>query len=155
MKGVSSLKAETEPYVLFLSRINWKKGLERLISAWKFVPGKLLIIAGNDEEGYEEGLKAQAVHDKVADRIRFIGPVSGVEEVASCTKTPTCLFCPHCQKILATLFWKLWLRSCPVVVTPGVGMSATVEKEQCGLVVDGAPEVLGPAIPQPAARKKI
>ena len=45
------------PYVLFLGRINWKKGLDRLIEAMAHAPGVRLIVAGNDEEGYQPALE--------------------------------------------------------------------------------------------------
>jgi glycosyltransferase involved in cell wall biosynthesis len=36
------------PYALFLSRISWKKGLDRLINAWAMAPDMHLVVAGND-----------------------------------------------------------------------------------------------------------
>ena len=45
------------PRVVFLGRINWKKGLDRLIPAMRHVPGAQLILAGNDEENYTASLK--------------------------------------------------------------------------------------------------
>ena len=65
------------PYVLFLSRINWKKGLDRLVKAWRLVPDMNLIIAGNDEENYRVEIERLAQSEGVADRIRFIGPAHG------------------------------------------------------------------------------
>src|SRR5438105_565052 len=37
--------------LLFLGRVNWKKGLDRLIAAMRDVDARL-VIAGNDEENY-------------------------------------------------------------------------------------------------------
>ena len=46
-------------YVLFLGRLSWKKGLDRLLAS---LPGTdmRLIVAGNDDEGYEPVLLARA-----------------------------------------------------------------------------------------------
>src|SRR5204863_4163200 len=45
------------PFAVFLGRISWKKGLDRLIAALAHSPGTRLIIAGNDEEGLEPVLR--------------------------------------------------------------------------------------------------
>ena len=63
--------------MLFLGRINWKKGLDRLIPAMAHVPGTDLLIAGNDEENYTPTLQALAERCGVAERVRFLGPVHG------------------------------------------------------------------------------
>ena len=42
--------AARRPFVLFLGRLNWKKGLDRLIPAMRQVTNADLLIAGNDEE---------------------------------------------------------------------------------------------------------
>src|SRR3984957_16877331 len=44
------------PYALYLGRINWKKGLDRLIRARQQVPDLPLIIAGNDDGGHTKNL---------------------------------------------------------------------------------------------------
>src|SRR5262245_5912907 len=56
--------------LLFLGRINWKKGLDRLIEAMRLLPEMRLTIAGNDEENYRASLPE-------AGNVRFVGPVSG------------------------------------------------------------------------------
>jgi glycosyltransferase involved in cell wall biosynthesis len=68
--------AITRPYALFLSRINWKKGLDRLLEAWQSIPHLKLVIAGNDEEGYQAKLEEIARKFQILDRICFLGPVS-------------------------------------------------------------------------------
>jgi glycosyltransferase involved in cell wall biosynthesis len=46
------------PYVLILGRVNWKKGIDRLIRAMCFVPTVKLVIVGNDDENYTPQLQA-------------------------------------------------------------------------------------------------
>ena len=65
------------PFVLFLGRLNWKKGLDRLIPAMQQVTNADLLIAGNDEENYRPELEALARRCGVADRVCFLGPVDG------------------------------------------------------------------------------
>ena len=57
------------PYVEFLGRLNWKKGLDRLIPAMAQVPNTDLSIAGNDEGDYRPELEA------LADRFGVLDPV--------------------------------------------------------------------------------
>jgi len=59
-------------YVVYFGRINWKKGLDRLLRAWVDVPGWRLVIAGNDEEGYLPTLHKVAAESGVKERVTFI-----------------------------------------------------------------------------------
>src|SRR5262249_51777093 len=65
------------PFILFLVRLSWKKGLDRLIPAMEQITNADLLIAGNDEENYRTELEALARRCGVADRVRFLGPVHG------------------------------------------------------------------------------
>ena len=50
-----------QPFILFLGRINWKKGLDLLVNAMKSVPSHVnLLIIGNDDEGYSQEIKRLA-----------------------------------------------------------------------------------------------
>ena len=66
-----------ENTLLFLGRINWKKGLDRAIAALPSLPDVKLLIAGNDEEDLTPRLREQAQQHGVADRVEFVGPVYG------------------------------------------------------------------------------
>ncbi|MGV6851230.1 MAG: glycosyltransferase, partial [bacterium] len=44
-------------FILYLGRISWKKGIDRLIESLVYVPELKLKIVGNDEEGYSEQLQ--------------------------------------------------------------------------------------------------
>jgi glycosyltransferase involved in cell wall biosynthesis len=62
--------------LLFLSRLNPKKGPDLAIESLAHLPGVILQIAGRDDPGYRGRLKAQAESLGVADRIEWIGEVS-------------------------------------------------------------------------------
>ena len=64
---------EQGPYVLFLGRINWKKGIDRLIESMPHAPGIRLIVAGNDEEGYTSEIESLATHRGLRERVIFTG----------------------------------------------------------------------------------
>lgn len=64
---------------LFLGRIHPIKGLLNLVNAWAQVRpiGWRLVIAGRDEAGHSEVLKAESRKQKVENDFEFVGPVEG------------------------------------------------------------------------------
>ena len=133
------------PYILFLGRINWKKGIERLIDAMQFVPDADLVIAGNDEEGETARLQARASALGLGSRICFIGAVQGEEKWSLLRHCAVFALASHSENFGNAV---LEAMACarPVVVTPEVGLADVVAEVGCGLVVDGSAEALGPAL---------
>ena len=70
------------PFLLFLGRLSWKKGLDRLIPALTRTPEVALAVAGNDEEGIRPQLAALAAEHGVSDRVTFLGEVGGNDKAA-------------------------------------------------------------------------
>lgn len=64
---------------LFVGRVHQVKGLMNLVEAWSVVRpnGWRMVIAGNDENGYSEKLKAESRKLKVEHEFEFVGPVEG------------------------------------------------------------------------------
>jgi glycosyltransferase involved in cell wall biosynthesis len=133
------------PTILFLGRVNWKKGLDRLIPAMAHIPEAELVIAGNDEENYQATLLAMAAAADVADRVRFLGFVNGTEKLQLLRKAHM-LVLPSYSENFGNVVLEAMAAGCPVVVTPEVGLSSIVKKANAGLVVEGNPEQLGRAI---------
>jgi glycosyltransferase involved in cell wall biosynthesis len=133
------------PYVLFLSRIDWKKGLDRLIEAWKWVPDLILLIAGNDEQGYRKKLEQIAADHQVQDRIRFLGPVSDQHKWAL-YENALMFVLPSYSENFGNVVAEAMAMGCPVVVTREVGLSHLVEESGSGMVTDGAPRALAATI---------
>lgn len=136
---------EGQVFALFLGRINWKKGLDRLIRAWALVPGTKLIIAGNDESSYQRELECLAEEVGVSDRVRFIGFVEGCEKWRLFRQAALFIL-PSYSENFGNAVLEAMLMGCPVVVTPEVGLAETVAESNAGLVVDGDPVSLGAAI---------
>jgi glycosyltransferase involved in cell wall biosynthesis len=74
-------------WLLFLSRIHPKKGLERLLSAWKHLSGSFpdwhLLIAGPDSENYQLKLNSMATQMKIQEHVSFTGMLSGIPKVCA------------------------------------------------------------------------
>lgn len=134
-----------QPFILYLGRVNWKKGLDRLISAMTFVDGVDLVIAGNDEEDYRQTLEALAHKLAVAPKIKFIGPVSGVRKWALFHQAQMLLL-PSYSENFGMVVLEAMAAGCPVIVTAEVGLAAVIKSSGAGLVVEGNPEQLAKAI---------
>jgi glycosyltransferase involved in cell wall biosynthesis len=145
LEGAQSKAVPDFPYVLFLSRINWKKGLDRLIRAWRDVPGITLVIAGNDEEGYQAEIEHLARAEGVADRIRFIGPVHGTDKWLL-YKNAEIFILPSYSENFGIVVLEAMALACPVIVTPEVGLAAVVKESDCGMVVKGETKLLANAV---------
>ncbi len=134
-----------EPFLLFLGRVSWKKGLDRLIPALARCPGVELRIAGNDEEGLRPELERLAGEAGVAGRVAFLGPVAG-EEKAALLRRAAVLVLPSRSENFGNAVLEAMAAGCPVAVTPEVGLAATVRETGAGIVVDADPGRLGEAL---------
>jgi glycosyltransferase involved in cell wall biosynthesis len=132
-------------FLLFIGRINWEKGLDRLICALPFVHDCRLVIAGNDEEQYQPGLEALARQKGVHERISFIGPVYGMNKRAILGRAMA-LVLPSYSENFGNVVLEGMAAGCPVVVTPEVGAADLVLETGAGVVLDGSPEKLGRGI---------
>jgi glycosyltransferase involved in cell wall biosynthesis len=133
------------PFLLFLGRINWKKGLDRLIPALSHIANIPLVIVGNDEENYTPELKRLANAHKVEDRIIFIGPVYG-DDKAALLQQAAALVLPSYSENFGIVVLEAMAAGCPVVVTPEVGLSDTVRETGSGIVVQDKPAQIGNSI---------
>lgn len=131
--------------LLFLGRINWKKGLDCLIEALPHVPNVNVIIAGNDEENLTPKLRALAERTGVLDRIDFHGPVSGGEKDAL-LQTSTALVLPSHSENFGNVVLEAMAVAMPVIVTPEVGLAPDVAESGAGVVTANAPAALAESI---------
>ena len=133
------------PFVLFLGRINWKKGLDRLVAALTQAPGVRVVIAGNDEDGYQRIVEGRAAAAGVSDRMVFAGEVAG-DEKAALLSAARGLVLPSYSENFGNVVLEAMAAGRPVIVTPEVGVADLVERSGAGVVVSGAAEPLGAAI---------
>lgn len=133
------------PFVLSLGRINWKKGLDRLIQAFAYVDNADLVIAGNDDEGLTPRLRALASQLGLADRVKFIGGVESEEKWRLFRAASVFALASHSENF-ANVVLEAMACGAPVVITPRVGLATSVETFAAGLVVDGDPPIFGAAI---------
>lgn len=142
------------PVLLFLGRLNWKKGLDRLIQALARIPEATLVVAGNDEEGYLPQLQQLARACHVADRVTFVGAVDGPDKSALLGEADVFVL-PSLSENFGIAVLEAMAHGCPVVVSHTVGLAEEVEQSGAGLVVDSAPEKLGGAIRELLDREQL
>jgi glycosyltransferase involved in cell wall biosynthesis len=138
------------PFLLFLGRLSWKKGLDRLIPALSRAPGAVLAVAGNDDEGYRPELERLAREAGVAGRVLFLGSgnaggVGGADK-AALLHGAAALVLPSYSENFGNSVLEAMAVGRPVVVTPEVGLASILRETGAGLVVEGDPERLGGAL---------
>ena len=121
--------------VLFLGRVNWKKGVDRLIDAVQRVPNARLIVAGRSEG---ETLVA-------GSRVTFAGEVLGEEKQELLSRADV-LVLPSLSENFGNVVLEAMACATPVIVTPGVGLAADLRASGAGLVAEGDPASLALAI---------
>ena len=133
------------PTILFLGRVNWKKGLDRLIRAMSHLRGAHLVVAGDEDEGYRNTLEALAGQLGVGSRVRFLGPVHGARKW-ELLESAQVLALPSYSENFGNVILEAMAAGCPVVVTPEVGLADVVHESGAGVVVLGDPLPLARAL---------
>jgi glycosyltransferase involved in cell wall biosynthesis len=122
--------------ILFVGRLNWKKGLDRLIPAVAESPGMRLVLAGPDEGGYQAVLEKLAGELNVSDRVEFTGPVTDSEKRRWLSRA-LCLVLPSYSENFGNVVLEALAAGCPVLTTEQVGAAAFVTEARAGIVVNG------------------
>lgn len=138
---VSPVSRDDDRYVLTLSRIEQKKGLETLIDAFHALAraGALdpwrLIIAGDGEPGYVADLKARAAAEAAAGRIEFPGWMDG-ERKRALVAGAELFASPSAQENFGLSVMEAMAAGVPTLVSPGVNLASEIEAAQAGWVVE-------------------
>ena len=135
------------PLLLFLGRVSWKKGLDRLISALQAVPEAVLIVAGNDEENYTPALIDLATKVGVAERVRFIGAVQGTLKTTLLANA-SLLVLPSYSENFGNVILESLAQARPVAVTPEVGLAAWIAAQNVGVILPTEAQAMGENLAQ-------
>lgn len=130
------------PMVLSFGRLNWEKGLDRLLAALAEAPGIRAVLAGDDAEGHAEFLRAEAARLGVSDRVTILARhISGGDKEALFAGARLFSMTSLSENFGIAAF-EAMRRGVPVLTTPGVGMSEVVRDTQAGMVVDPTPAAI-------------
>lgn len=132
-------------YALFLGRISWKKGLDRLLEALARTNDIELVIAGNDEEGYRATLESLIARLGLGGRVRFAGHVGGEVKRGLLGGAMVLVLASYSENF-GNVVLEAMAAEKPVIVTEAVGLADAVRAAGAGIVVDGSIEALAAAL---------
>jgi len=145
----SMLGDGSEPTVLFLSRIHYKKGPELLLQAAASlrddgIRGKVAF-AGTGEATYVASLKALASKLGLDENVHFLGQVKGQEKL-SLYQSADLFVLPTSQENFGLVLIEALACGTPLITTKGVDIWKDVQDSGAGEIVDQAPVHLASAI---------
>jgi len=139
------------PLVLFLGRINFKKGLDLLIQGFPYVaqsfPKARLVIAGPDNEGY----KTKVIHwcsEHGIDNRTFFLDFLDREEVKQAYIDADVFVLPSYSENFGLTVIEAMACRCPVVISNQVNIWREVQDLGAGLATEPDPRALSDAIIQ-------
>lgn len=108
-----------DPFILFLSRLHYKKGLDILLQAFEDLSNRLeharLVIAGPDD-GYESTLRTLIDRSPAKQRVHLVGPVYGTDKLAALVDA-ACFCLPSRQEGFSMAITEALACGSPVVIT--------------------------------------
>jgi glycosyltransferase involved in cell wall biosynthesis len=135
-----------QPLALFLGRLSWKKGLDRLLYAFARTRAGTIAIVGTDDEGLAPELRMLAADLGITDRVRILPrTVIGVEKEHLFAAARMFVLSSYSENFGNTVL-EAMRRGLPIVTTPEVGAADIVRRSAGGVVVQGDPTPLGDAI---------
>lgn len=144
----------SEPYILFISRLHYKKGLDYLAQAFgivaKQMAGVRLVVAGPDG-GEQANFERWVREEGVADRTHVVGPLYGGDKLAA-LRDAACFCLPSRQEGFSVAITEAIGCGVPVVISEnchfpqvqevGAGLIAPLEAQA---IADGLSTVLSDA----------
>ena len=154
-KSIQDQIIQSEKYqLLFLSRIEQKKGLELLFEALAQTNiNYQLSIAGTGEIGYIENLKELTKKLHIHQYIEWIGHINGNDKFKLMSKNDL-LILPSYNENFANVVIETLSVGTPVLISNGVGLSDYVEQTNLGWISSNMPEQLTQTINQSFLEKE-
>jgi|TARA_X000000950_G_scaffold195436_1_gene235439 glycosyltransferase involved in cell wall biosynthesis len=122
--------------ILFLSRINKKKGLDFLLEAWAKVSAEewILQIAGNDDDGTINYIKERIKREDLRGRVELLGPLSEEQKKLAYTKAGLFILPSHSENFGIVVAEALSY-GVPVITTKGCPWE-DLKNFDCGWWID-------------------
>ncbi len=134
------------PLILFLGRMAWVKGLERLLHGFARSRLGTLAVVGTDYENLTPRLMHLARELNIADRVRFVPRTLAGADKELAFASAQIFILPSYSESFGNTAVEAMLRGLPVIVTRTVGAAEIVRQSGAGIVVEGEADELGKAI---------
>jgi len=135
-------------YILFLGRINYKKGLDLLAKAFgdlsRIYPDLYMVVAGPDNS-YQKELEKILRELHVFERVVFTGLLSGVDILEAYTDAELFVLSSYSENFGMTVIEAMACGT-PVVISNMVGIHREVKKNNAGIITENKVESLVDAI---------
>lgn len=154
-KSIQDQTTQSEKYrLLFLSRIEQKKGLELLFEALAQTNiNYQLSIAGTGEISYIENLKELTKKLHIHQYIKWIGHINGNDKFQLMTRNDL-LVLPSYNENFANVVIEVLAVGTPILISDGVGLSDYVLENNLGWVSSNTPEQLAQTLHQSFLEKE-
>ena len=137
------------PIVLFLSRIHYKKGLDRLLHASVLLSDRgvehQLIIAGTGEGDYPERMRRLAEDLGIGPNTHFVGFASGRAKVAL-LRLADIFALPTSQENFGFVYFESLAAETPVLTTRGTDTWPELVASGAGEIAENTPEAFADAL---------
>jgi glycosyltransferase involved in cell wall biosynthesis len=137
------------PLVLFLGRINFKKGIDLLIPAFarlaQTLPRARLALVGPDNENFGRQVRRWCKDHGIAQMVTMAGHMAPCD-VSKAYVDADVLVLPSYTENLGMVAVEAMACECPVIVSNRIGISPDIKKARAGVVVRLDPEEIAKAM---------
>ena len=142
---------DQSPLVLFLGRINFKKGLDLLVPAFgrallKY-PDARLAVVGPDNEGYGSKVRRMCREQGIHDKVFFVDHIRP-EKVKEAYVDADVFVLPSYTENFGLTVVEAMACGCPVIISDQVNIWREIQETGAGIVVGLTPRALAKAICQ-------
>lgn len=135
--------------VLFLSRVDEKKGVDLLIDAFRIAQTRdsslLLVVAGAGQASYQRALEGQARAQGITESILWTGYLGGNDKAGAFAAASVFVLPSHSENFgIAPV--EAMAAGVPIVISKEVAISADVSTYEAGLIVSRKTEAIAQAL---------
>jgi glycosyltransferase involved in cell wall biosynthesis len=149
--GTATSRGVTGLMVLYLSRIDRKKNIEGLLSAFAIVarerPDAMLLIAGDGPAEYVGALKAQATSLSIERRVEWLGHIEGQAKAVALAAADVFVL-PSYSENFGIAAVEAMLAGLPCILGEGVGIAGEVRAAGAARLVAPEPRAIAVALAQ-------